>query len=187
MAWKPPFVALLALASAATLSACANSGASSTSPDQAQALPASCSKKVLDEGAEAATNRNARSHDSLVPSGPDELLLCRYYGFGVNQTPRTQARAGKLEAERLLSSRSIAHSVGREFDHLPRLSGHGAISCPADEGARLYAIFHYANEPPVPIEVNLSGCRFARNGRGLGVSMSSRLLYRLEGLTQPDL
>jgi len=186
MTWKHlPLVALLALASAAALSACANSDASSASPDQAEALPASCPKKVLDEGAEAATNRNARSHDSLVPSGPDELLLCRYYGFGVNQTPKTQARVGKLEAEPLLRSRGIVRSIGRAFDHLPQLSGHGAISCPADEGATLYAIFHYANEPLVPVEVNLSGCRFAGNGRGREVAMSPRLLGRLESLTRP--
>lgn len=186
MTWKHlPLVALLALTSATALSACANSDASSASPNQAEVLPASCPKKVLEEGAEAATNRNARSHDSLVPSGPDELLLCRYYGFGVNQTPKTQARAGKLEAERLLRRRGIVRSIGKSFDHLPQLSGQGAISCPADEGARLYAIFHYANEPSVPVEINLSGCRFARNGRGRGVAMNPQLLNRLESLTRP--
>jgi len=131
-------------------------------------------------------NRNARSHNSLVPGGPDELLLCRYYGFGINQTPKTQARIGKLEAEHLLRSRGVVRSVGREFDDLPRLSGYGGGSCPMDEGARLYAIFHYANEPPVPIEVKLSGCRFASNGRSQMTLMNPRLQNRLEGLTRPD-
>jgi hypothetical protein len=183
MIWKQfALTALLAMASALALSACANSEGSSASSSRLEALPASCPSKTLKEGAEAATNRNTRSNASLVPSQPNELLLCRYYGFGINQTPKTQARAGKLGAERWLHRPGVVRSISREFNDLPQLPRHGAISCPSDEGAMLYAIFHYAGEPPVPVEIHLSGCRFASNGRARAVAMTPRLLNRLARL-----
>jgi hypothetical protein len=109
--------------------------------------------------------------------------LCRYFGLGTNQTPKTQARVGRLEAERLLSPR-VARSIGGEFNDLRRLPRGAAYSCPSDEGAILYAIFSYASEPAVPVEVELSGCRFARNGQSRAVAMTPRLLNRLLGLTR---
>lgn len=183
MTWKQfAFVALLALSGALALSACATSEGSSDSSSRSEALPASCPKRALKEGAEAATNRNLRSNDSLVPSQPDELLLCRYYGFGINQTPQTQARAGKLAAERLLRRLGVVRSIGRAFDVLHQVRRNAVFSCPFDEGAVLYAIFDYANEPVVPVEVSLSGCGFAVNGRARPAIMSPRLRDRLESL-----
>lgn len=134
------FAGALALFSSAT-----SEGSNSSS--RSGALPPSCPKKALREGAEAATNRNTRSNHSLVPSRPDELQLCRYYDFGMNQTPQTQARAGKLAAERLLRRLALVRSIGREF--------------------------------------NVSGCRFAGNGRARPVAMSPRLLNRITGLIPP--
>lgn len=186
MTWRQfALAALLALSGALALSACANSEGNSTSSSGSEALPASCPKKALEEGGEAATNRNTRSHASLVPSQPDELLLCRYYGFGMDQTPKTQARAGKLDAERLLRRLGVVRSIGKVFNDLPQLPRHGAISCPSDEGAMLYAIFYYASEHVVPVEVHLSGCRFAANGQARTVAMSPRLLNRLARLIPP--
>jgi hypothetical protein len=121
----------------------------------------------------------------LAPSDADELLLCRYHGYEMPDTPESQARVGKLAAQRLLNSRAVVSSIRMEFDRLPELSGHGATTCFNDTGARLYAIFDYAAEPPVPIEVNLSGCRFAGNGRSHVAAMSPRLQNRLERLTRP--
>lgn len=141
---------------------------------------------ALEEGAKAATNQNTRSKNSLVPSRPDELLLCRYYGLGeIKQTPETQARAGKLKAERLLRRPGIARSLGREFNDLPKVPRGATYSCPFDDGAMLYALFHYASAPVVPVEVTLSGCQFAGNGRSRAVVMGPRLLNRLASLARP--
>jgi hypothetical protein len=183
MTWKQfAPTALLAISSALALSACANSEGSSASSSRPETPPASCPSKALKEGAEAATNRNIRSNKSLVPNQPNELLLCRYYGLGIDQTPQTQARAGKLAAERLLRRPGVVRTIGREFDDLRQVSRSATFSCPFDEGAMLYAIFGYASEPVVPVEVSLSGCRFARNGRARPAFMSARLRDRLESL-----
>lgn len=183
MIWKQfALAALLAFSSASALSACANSEGSSTSSSRSEALPASCFNKALSEGSLAARNRNARSHDSMVPSQPDELLLCRYYGFGTDQTPATQARAGQLEAERLLPKLGVVRSVAREFNGLRKVPRGAAYSCPEGDGAVLYAIFHYVSEPVVPVEVRLGGCGFAGNGWARAVFMSPRLRGQLESL-----
>jgi hypothetical protein len=112
------------------------------------------------------------------------LTLCRYWGNGINQTPKTQARAGELERELRLRQVSVVRRIGTEFNQQIRLTRQGATTCPEDEGARLYAIFGYPDEPTVPVEIDLSGCRFAGNGR-TAVAMGPHLLHALEGLTRP--
>ena len=149
---------------------CSNSEGSAASSNHPKTLPASCFKQALSEGELEGANRNARSHDSMVPSQPDELLLCRYYGFGgMKQTPATQARAGKLKAERLLRRPGIVRSIAREFNGLRKVPRGATYSCPEDDGAVLYAIFHYVSEPVVPVEVRLGGCGL-RGTAGLGQS-----------------
>jgi hypothetical protein len=147
-----------------------------------------CPRRVLTEGAEAKSDENPRADTAPVPMAPNELQLCRYYGFGSfgHQTRKTQARVGKLRTERVLRKGADVRSIAREFDAL-REFPKGPIRCPADEGARLYAIFSYGTEgePSVPVEVSLSGCRGASNGRTKrAVFTTPALLTRLETLTR---
>ena len=116
---------------------------------------------------------------------PRELQLCRYYGFGgfEHQTPKTQARAGDLQGERVLrNSIPVRSPIAREFNRL-RMLPRGLHTCPADEGAVLYAIFSYDGEPNVSVEVHLSGCTGAWNGRTKrGGYATPHLRHRLEKL-----
>jgi hypothetical protein len=118
---------------------------------------------------------------------PSALQLCRYYGFGArgHQTPQTQARAGELRKERILTRPRLARSIAREFDSLEQVP-EGTVHCPVDEGAQLYAVFAYANdgEPKVPVVVQLSGCQWAWNGRTPhSYWMTSQLAGRLKVLS----
>ena len=137
------------------------------------------------EWQEAKTDRNPRASEATVPMAPGALQLCRYYGFGAgHQTPQTQARAGELRSERILSKAAEVRSIAREFDALQQVP-EGPIHCPFDEGARLYAVFAYANraEPKVPVEVHLSGCSFVWNGRSHTFWATPQLIGRLKVLT----
>ena len=117
-----------------------------------------------------------------VPIAPRELQLCRYYGYGIKQTPKTQARAGKLQGERILRNPVAVRSIAREFNRLKKLSNQ-PTTCFFDEGAVLYAIFNYEDEPNVPVEVHLSGCLSAYNGRTKRAGYATpRLRHRLEAL-----
>ena len=117
-----------------------------------------------------------------VPMAPRELQLCRYFGSGYGQTPKTQPRAGRLQGERILRDSARVDSIAREFDRLPMVRK-GVYTCPADEGAVLYAIFSYEGEPNVPIEVHLSGCMDAWNGgTKRAVYATPHLRHRLEML-----
>ena len=141
---------------------------------------------MLAESVEAKSDENPRADTAPVPMAPNELQLCRYYGFDSfgHQTIKTQARVGKLRIERVLRKEADVRSIAREFDAL-REFPEGPINCPADEGARLYAIFSYRTEgePSVPVEVSPSGCEGAWNGRTKrAVFTTPALLRRLETL-----
>lgn len=126
-----------------------------------------CPPEALEEGGLEAVNRNQASAHVLVPGGAVRVQLCRYWGFAGpdgNQTKRTQARAGKLRDRRTLRGHEVVRLLAREFDSLETTSNR-PMSCPMDEGARMYAVFRYADAPPVPVEVHLSGCQTAYNGR----------------------
>jgi hypothetical protein len=136
------------------------------------------------EWQEAKTDRNPRAAEATVPLAPSALQLCRYYGFGAgHQTPQTQARAGELRSERILSKVAEVRSIAREFDALQQ-APEGPIHCPFDEGARLYAVFAYPNpaEAKVPVEVHLSGCSFVWNGRAHTFWATPQLIGRLKAL-----
>jgi hypothetical protein len=127
---------------------------------------ARCAANRKPEWQEAKTDQNPRAAETTVPMAPSALQLCRYYGFGAgHQTPQTKARAGELRSERILTKAAEVRSIAREFDALQKVP-EGPIYCPADEGARLYAVFAYPNraEPKVPVEAHLSGCSFVWNG-----------------------
>jgi hypothetical protein len=128
-------------------------------------------------------DRNARNRDEIAPDGASQLLLCRYYGLGFAQTPRELERPGTLAAEVTLRGTAAA-AIARRFDEIDYLPKNAFYHCPGDEGSRIFAIFRYPHEPPVPVEVSLSGCRFAgARGRPYGVVPPS-LLDRLERLTR---
>lgn len=144
---------------------------------------APCPRVVKAEGKEAKTDRNLRASEATVPMTPSALQLCRYYGSGYRQTPKTRGRIGKLRSERVLRKATAVRSIAAEFDSLTEFPK-GPIYCPADEGARLYAIFAYANgEPVVPVEVKLSGCTFVSNGQKGGYWATTQLIRRLKALT----
>lgn len=140
----------------------------------------SCPELAPPEGNLA--DRNGSELSVLVPQGSDGLLLCRYFGFGEIQTPRTVERAGKLADESHVRDRGTITSLVRAFDRL-RTIPEGTYNCPADEGARLIAVFRYPNEPPVPVEVHLSGCRFAGSEHRPSVGVPPFLEKRLLALT----
>ena len=158
----------------------------SASSSQTQERPSfsTCPHTALGEGEEARTDHNPRADALTVPMAPRELQLCRYYGFGgfEHQTPKTQARAGDLQGERILRNSIPVRSIAREFNRL-RMLPRGLHTCPADEGAVLYAIFSYDGEPNVSVEVHLSGCTGAWNGRTKrGGYATPHLRHRLEKL-----
>lgn len=157
-----------------------SSGGAHLPPQRGEPLPASCRPTNYGEG-EALVRRNAASRHVLVPRGPREVLLCRYWGLGIDQTEETQARAGKLAVERRLSRNSLSHTLAREFDRTER--AHGTYSCPSDEGANIYSVLSYADQPIVVVETHLSGCRFSSNGFGRAAFTPARLLRRLKRLT----
>ena len=166
-------VALTTLAP--SVSAAAHAGAIQFAP---------CPRVAKAEGEETKTDRNPRAAEATVPMTPSALQLCRYYGLGYHQTPKTRGRIGKLRSERVLRKATAVRSIASEFDALTEFP-EGATSCPSDEGARLYAIFAYANdEPVVPVEVKLSGCPFASNGRTQAAYWAKpQLIRRLKALT----
>ena len=147
-----------------------------------------CPRIVPEEGEATKGDHSPRAAETTVPMAPSALQLCRYYGFGIEQTPETRARAGRLQSERVLRKAASVRSIAREFDSLTPLP-EGPIGCPADEGARLYAIFAYQGEvEAVPVEVHLSGCRSAWNGRTPRAYWTTPALSRrLEALTSARL
>jgi hypothetical protein len=121
-----------------------------------------CPSTALEEGSVTKLNHNPAAKKALVPAGATSLRICRYYGSGEagKQTPKTQARAGDLENQRVVGGRDLLESVTLEFNELETVPK-GFIGCPFDDGADLYAVFSYPGGRPVFIEVSLSGCEFA--------------------------
>lgn len=157
-----------------------------TAPSARAAEPFShgCPKKILEEGVAEQVNRNPRARHALVPSGAVSVRICRYYGYGAGrQTPKTQARFGELQDQVELHGVDLLESLSLEFAELEPV-GNGSYSCPFDEGARLFAVFAYAGDKPVIVEVNLSGCQFAYNGHGNARFMDESLRSKLERLLE---
>jgi hypothetical protein len=145
-----------------------------------------CPAETLEEGASAKLNHNPAARHAIIPAGAISMRICRYYGFGEfdKQTPKTQARAGELQDQAMVNGRDLLESLTLEFKELeaaPKFS----VSCPADEGAALYAVFSYRAAKPVILHVSLSGCRFvsgaAPRARVLNESLQNRLVRLAEG------
>lgn len=175
--------ALIVLLSAAVAGVAFGQSSPKLPPQEAEPLPASCRTENWGEG-EAVTHRNANSRKVVVPAGAKEMLLCRYWGYGVlKQTKKTQRRAGKLSSERRFERQSLVGSLSREFNRTR--PAHGTYACPLDDGANLYAEFSYADQPNVVVEAHLSGCGFVNNGSGRGGFPPPGLMRRLERLSRP--
>jgi hypothetical protein len=154
-------------------------------PQGSEPLPASCRAENWGER-EAVTRRNAKSRKAVVPAGAREMLLCRYWGYGMlKQSKKTRERAGTLMSERRFARRSLVRSLSREFDRTR--PAHGTYSCPSDDGANLYAEFSYADQPNVVVEAHLHGCGFVYNGFGRGGFPPTGLMRKLERLSKPRL
>ena len=170
------FMASLALIALSVLTA----GALATSgmTQQGTIHFARCPHVAKAEGAEAKTDHNPRAAETTVPMPPSALQLCRYNRFGAGL-------ARRLSRERIIANVASIRSVAREFNSLGEFPEE-PTSCPADEGARLYAVFAYADpaEPKVPVEIRLSGCPYAWNGRTEHAYWTSSSLYhRLDAMT----
>jgi len=174
---------LIVLAGAAVAGVAFGQSSRQLPPKKPEPLPASCRAENWGEG-EAVTQRNARSQKAVVPAGAKEMLLCRYWGYGMlKQTRETQKRAGTLMSERRFERRSLVRSISGEFDRAR--PAHGTYSCPFDDGANLYAEFSYPDQPNVVVEAHLHGCGFVYNGFGRGGFPPTRLMRRLERLSAP--
>jgi hypothetical protein len=146
-----------------------------------------CPKVKKKERQEAGADRNPRASEATVPMTPRAVQICRYFGLGFHQTPKTLARSGKLRDEVLISSAAAVRSLAQGFNSLQKFP-EGPIYCPSDEGSRLYGVFGYASatEPQVPVEVDLSGCPYVWNGRTphaywMGPGLHRRLLALTKG------
>lgn len=175
--------ALIVLVSAAVASVAFGQSSRKLPPQKPESLPASCRPENWGEG-EAVTRRNAKSRKVVVPAGAREMLLCRYWGYGVlKQTKKTQRRAGKLSSERHFERQALVGSLSRKFNRTR--PAHGTYACPSDDGANLYAEFSYADQPNVIVEAHLHGCGFVYNGFGRGGFPPPGLLQQLERLSRP--
>lgn len=100
---------------------------------------------------------------TLVPSGTDQVLLCRYDGpFGAPDA-RIVPRF-RLVAERLMVSRDRAGTLAEDLDRLPRSPGGATGEC-GEQGAAIILFFHYPSGSDDPVSVNLTGCMTATNGQ----------------------
>jgi hypothetical protein len=119
---------------------------------------------------------------TLVPHGARAMLLCRYRG--VNPSPD---EAGTLAASRPIKKRAAVKRLAREFNALrPIPPGSGVTACPADDGSKVIAFFHYAHSPDDPVTADLRGCRSVTNGQIVRSALSDsgdRLLRHLGKLT----
>ncbi len=118
-----------------------------------------CPRVDYGEG-ESTTRHNARSRHTVVPSGSEAVLLCRYFGLG--PTVESQAREGKLESKRLIRRQSFVRLLAREFNDFRPM--HGTYSCPDTREGHINAVFSYTGEPNVVVQADFSGCWTAYNG-----------------------
>ena len=160
--------------------------AAATAAQSTQPFATGCPAEAPEEGATAKLNHNPAARRAIVPAGAVSVRVCRYYGFGElgKQTPKTQARVGKLQDQGVVGNRDLLESLTLEFKELDA-APKGSISCPADEGAELFVVFHYRAAKPVVLRVSLSGCRFvsgaAPRARQMTESLQKRLVRLAEG------
>jgi hypothetical protein len=100
---------------------------------------------------------------TLVPSGTDQVLLCRYDGPFGGPDARVVPRF-RLVAERLMVSRDRAGPLAEDLDRLQRSPGGAAGEC-GKQGAAIIAFFHYPSGTDDPVSVNPTACMTATNGQ----------------------
>jgi|SRR5881394_622047 len=117
-----------------------------------------CFPRRPEEGQIGDLNENPESDDALVPGQPERLLLCRYWGLNHESRPL------RLAKRKLITDPATVRLIADGLDGLPPFPN-GEFSCPADEGARTYALFAYLDDPPDVVELNFEGCATATNGQ----------------------
>jgi hypothetical protein len=90
---------------------------------------------------------------------------------------------GKLQDQGVVGNRDLLESLTLEFKEL-EAAPKGPISCPADEGAELFVVFHYRAAEPVVLRVSLSGCRFVSGAAPRARQMTEALQKRLVRLAE---
>jgi hypothetical protein len=159
-------VALMAVALTAVLA---------VPPQASHRAPARCSRHEPDAVAPSAWR--ATRH-VLAPRGATAVRLCRY--SGLNGHPRLRLVRGVKRTRPRLVRRIV-----RRLDALQ--SPHGAYSCPADDGSEIVVHLAYRGGRRLTVDVGLTGCRIASNGRRSGMAVlrpGGRLLHLLRRLTE---
>lgn len=167
---------VLGAAGAATASTLARSASSSGRSNLARVADRVC--PGYDTHAMISTNNGAGT--TLVPSGAQQVLLCRYSGVGPDR-----AAAMRLLAHRLVADRATVARLAGELNELKPLTA--TVACPADSGAAIVAIFRYLPlaKADDPVTVGLSGCLLVTNGHVRRAALSSpgpRLVSQLQSL-----
>jgi hypothetical protein len=124
----------------------------------APSISSACFPRRPEEGKIADLNENPKSGDAIVPGEPERLLLCRYWGMNYEN------RSLRLAKRRLITDPTTVRLIADGLNDLPPFPA-GEFSCPADEGARTYALFAYPDDSPVIVELRFEGCPAAMNGR----------------------
>jgi hypothetical protein len=127
------------------------------------------------------TSTTAGAARKLVPNGARQVLLCRYGGLNAG------AERMRLVKSRLVVDHATVALLAEEFDALQPFPS-GAMSCPADFGAKIVAIFRYLPKPKSddPVTVGQSGCMPVTNGhliRWAATAPGPQLVQRLESMT----
>jgi len=158
-----------------TLWLAALAGATAIVVTSAQGAPTrlSCPPRLT---ATVHSSRPGAEHQ-LVPSGANNLILCRYDGpFG---------SPGQGQPVRLVAIRTVPHPqrLAAAFDRLP-LAKAGTYACPLSTGAAIIAEFGYSSGAADPVRVDLTGCQFASNGHltAFAALNGNNILNRLEAL-----
>jgi hypothetical protein len=97
--------------------------------------------------------------NTLVPSGPSYLTICRYAGF--NQ----KVKAGTLERSRVVTGSALAAFV--KYLDKPtwqRIEPGKTFFCPMSIGLIDLLQFVYPSGSQVVLSVDVDGCEFVSNG-----------------------
>lgn len=118
----------------------------------------------------------------LVPPGAQQVLLCRYSGFGAYPKP-VGSRSFRLIAHYLVVTRATVGSLASELNALKAV--HGTQACPGDNGAVIIAFFRYGSHPRAddPVTIHLGGCSIVSNGH-LNREAGLTLIRQLKTLTR---
>jgi hypothetical protein len=118
---------------------------------------------------------SAGAATTLVPSGAQKLLLCRYSGVG---QPLNGSRSLALIAQHQLSTKATG-ALASQLNALPAPTG--TFHCPADIGTAIVAFFRYS--PPAaaddPVTIRLSGCSTVTNGQLMRIASTTAAGRRL--------